>query len=221
MPARSALVVSLGLVLALPAFAADRDIDKVNGSIEVEAGERYGQLETVNGSIRVGAGARTGDVETVNGGIRIDENVHAGSVETVNGAIRIAGGTTVTGSVGTVNGSIFIDRGSEVKTRIETVNGSIGLVAADVGGGIETVNGDVTVGIGSHVRGGLTIRKPTQWFGIGKRREPRVVIGPDARVDGPLVFEREVTLYVHDTATTGPISGARAVRFSTPTPPER
>lgn len=222
MPVRSVLVVSLGLALALPAFAADRNVDKVNGSITVEAGERYGQLETVNGSIRIGAGARTGDAETVNGSIRVDENVHAGSLETVNGAIRIAGGTTVTGSLETVNGGIFIDRGSEVKTTIETVNGSIGLVDADVGGGIETVNGDVTVGIGSHVRGGLRVTKPTnQWLGIGKQRIPRIVIGPDARVDGPLVFEREVTLYVHDTARTGAISGAQAIRFSTPTPPER
>lgn len=218
---RSALAVSLAFALAPAALAADRNIDKVNGSIEVEAGERYGQLETVNGSISVGAGARTGAVETVNGGIRIDANVHAGSLETVNGAIRVGTGTTVAGSVETVNGGIFIDRGSEVKAAIETVNGSIGLVDTDVGGGIETVNGDVTVGVGSHVRGGLRISKPAQWIGIGKRRVPRVVIGPDARVDGPLVFEREVVLYVHDSATTGTITGAQATRFSTPTPPER
>lgn len=218
---RSALVVSLALALAAPAFAQDRNIDKVNGSIAVEAGERYGKLGTVNGSIHVGAGAQTGDVETVNGGIRIDENARTGGLETVNGAIRVAGGATVAGSVETVNGGVFIDRGSEVRSSIETVNGSIGLVDTDVGGGIETVNGDVTVGVGSHVRGGLLVTKPTQWIGIGKRRVPRIVIGPDARVDGPLVFEREVTLYVHDTARTGAITGAQAIRFSTPTPPAR
>jgi DUF4097 and DUF4098 domain-containing protein YvlB len=218
---RPALVASFGLTLVLPALAQDRNIDKVNGRITVEAGERYGQLETVNGSIQVGARAQTGNVETVNGSIRVDERARTGSLETVNGAIRVAAGTAVAGNVETVNGGVFIDRGSEVRSSIETVNGSIGLVDTDVGGGIETVNGDVTVGVGSHVRGGLRVAKSTQWIGIGMQRAPRVVIGPDARVDGPLVFEREVTLYVHDTARTGAISGAQAIRFSTPTPPAR
>lgn len=218
---RSALVVSLGLALAVPALAQDRNIDKVNGRITVEAGERYGQLETVNGSIQIGAGAQTGDVETVNGSIRVAENARTGSLETVNGAIRVGGGATVAGRVETVNGGVFIDRGSAVQASIETVNGSIGLVDTDVGGGIETVNGDVTIGVGSHVRGGLRVPKSTQWLGIGKRRVPRIVIGPDARVDGPLVFEREVALYVHDTARTGAITGAQPIRFSTATPPGR
>jgi len=40
------------------------------------------------------------------------------------------------------------------------------------------------------------------------------VIGPNAKVDGALVFEHEVSLYVHETATTGPITGATATRYS-------
>jgi hypothetical protein len=32
-------------------------------------------------------------------------------------------------------------------------------------------------------------------------------------VDGPLVFEREVKLYVHRSATIGSIRGATAVRY--------
>ena len=47
-----------------------------------------------------------------------------------------------------------------------------------------------------------------------------VVIGPNAVVDGPLVFEREVKLYVHGSARTGKITGASAIRFDTPTPPK-
>jgi hypothetical protein len=43
---------------------------------------------------------------------------------------------------------------------------------------------------------------------------PRVVIGPGAVVQGPLVFERKVTLYVSDTATIGDVVGATSVRFS-------
>ncbi len=237
MTKRYAFFLPLSLALALPAHAQVQNIDKVNGAITAVAGQRYGTLETVNGSIRIEAGAQTGTAETVNGSIRVDANAQSGSleavnggitvaqnartgaIETVNGAIRVETGVAIGGSVSTVNGSVFIDRGGRVAGAIETVNGSIGMVDTDVTGGIETVNGDVTVGIDSHVRGGLVYRKPRQWLSISQRRLPRVVIGPNARVDGPLVFEREVTLYVHQSATTGAITGARAVRFSTLTPP--
>jgi hypothetical protein len=65
------------------------------------------------------------------------------------------------------------------------------------------------------VRGGIHVEKPSgnQWFQMGKRKPPRVIIGPDARVDGPLVFEREVKLYVHRSATVGTVRGATAVRY--------
>jgi hypothetical protein len=45
------------------------------------------------------------------------------------------------------------------------------------------------------------------------------VIGPNARVDGALVFKRDVKLYVHASAKTGPISGATAVRYEGARPP--
>lgn len=218
---RAALAVSLGLAFAPTASAAGNDIEKVNGSITAEAGQRYGNLETVNGSIRVEAGAQAGHVETVNGGVHVEANARTGALETVNGAIRVGAGSALGGNVETVNGGVFIDRGSSVAGAIETVNGAIGLVDTDVGGGISTVNGDITVGVGSHVRGGLHVEKQPQWLGMGIRRKPRIVIGPNARVDGALTFERDVVLYVHDTASTGAITGAQAVRFSTPTPPER
>jgi hypothetical protein len=101
------------------------------------------------------------------------------------------------------------------------VNGAIGIVDTDVSGNIETVNGDVTVGVGSHVRGGLHYSKNHSFITFGKQRIPRVIIGPNAQVDGPLRFEREVVLYVHSTAKTGAITGATAIRFDTPTPPEK
>lgn len=223
MRARCLLALSLSLALAAPAASAiDRDVEKVNGSINVEAGERYGTLETVNGSINIGAGARVDDAETVNGSIRVSENVQAGGLSTVNGSIRVGTNVTMNNDVGTVNGSIFVDRGGRIRGDVDTVNGSIGLVDTDVAGGIETVTGDVTVGVGSHVTGGIHYEKPSkQWISFGKQRVPRVVIGPNARVDGPLVFERKVVLYVHGSARTGPITGANAVRYDGPRPPAR
>jgi hypothetical protein len=212
---RIALAAALAVAMG-PALADGPDIDKVNGSITAEAGQQYGSLGTVNGSIRVEAGAVVEDVETVNGSIRVAENATADSLETVNGSIKVAPGVQVGRDVETVNGSVFVDRGGRIGGDVETVNGAIGLVDTDVAGDIATVNGDVTVGVGSHVRGGLTVTKPgNNWMpiSIGKRRPPRIVIGPEARVDGTLRFEREVRLYVHRSAVIGPVEGAAAVRY--------
>jgi hypothetical protein len=209
-------------IAAASAQASERDVSKVNGSIHVDDGESYGSLETVNGSIHIGDNAQVDGAETVNGSIEVGDGTRTGALETVNGGIRIEERVTTRGGVETVNGGIFVGRGGTIGGGIETVNGAIGLVDTDVSGGIETVNGDVTVGVGSHVRGGLHFGKQNKPFiSLGKPRIPRVIIGPDARVDGPLHFEREVVLYVHATAKTGPISGAKAIRFDTPTPPEQ
>ena len=104
------------------------------------------------------------------------------------------------------------------------MNGAIGIVATELGSGIETVNGDITVGVGSHLKGGIKVVKPhrNNWGGFvrGKPKIPRIVIGPDARVDGSLVFEREVKLYVHSSARIGSVRGATAIRFDGAAPPK-
>lgn len=228
--------------LANPDATAAIDIERVNGSIKTEAGHRYGQLETVNGSIRIEAGAQADSAETVNGSIRIEASARLGSAETVNGSIKVAEAAatgrleTVNGSVKlgprvrvdggieTVSGSIFVDRQGDIAQGVATVNGSIGLVDTDLGGGINTVNGDITVGVGSHVRGGITVEKAAvNWIPISigtvSRRIPRIIIGPNARVDGPLQFQREVKLYVHSTARIGAVQGARPIPYSTPRAP--
>ena len=99
-------------------------------------------------------------------------------------------------------------------------NGAIGLVGTQLAGGIETVNGDITVGIGSHVKGGIRVTKPSFSLSLTPPRKPRVIIGPNAKVDGPLNFEREVTLYVHDSASIGPVSGATVRRFDSEAAPK-
>lgn len=210
-------------MLAPPAFADGKSIDKVNGSITAEAGQRYGDLETVNGSIHLLDGANLDDAETVNGSIKGGDNVRAHSLSTVNGSIRLGTGAQLARDIETVNGGIFVDRGSRIGGDISTVNGAIGLVQTELAGGIETVSGDITVGVGSHVKGGIHVEKPhNSWMPIhiGKKQPPRIVIGPNAVVEGPMVFEREVKLYVHSTARIGKVTGATAIAFSTPTPPE-
>ena len=223
---RSRLVAALAFSLLTPAAfahhtdaaghaASGQDVDKVNGSITAEAGQSYGTLETVNGGIHIEAGAHTSDAETVNGGIHVADGAQTGSLTTVNGGIHLGTQVQVGKGLETVNGEIFVDRGGHVGGDVDTVNGDIGLVDTDVDGGISTVSGDVTVGVGSHVKGGLKVEKPNSNWSIhfGKPRIQRIVIGPNAVVEGPLVFEREVKLYVHASARTGTITGATAIRF--------
>lgn len=236
---RLLLVSAIALAMLSPNAFAGKSVEKVMGSITAQAGEDYGSLQTVNGSIRVETGANTGDIETVNGSVHLESGVSVGDAETVNGSIKADGKLkaksleTVNGSIRlgeqsrvggieTVNGSVFADRGSDIARDVETVNGAIGLVDTDVHGGIATVNGDITVGIGSHVRGGITVEKPnSNWVPVSmKQRKLRIVIGPDAVVEGPMLFKREVTLYVHKSARIGQVTGATAVRYDSSRPPQ-
>ena len=213
---RTALLLTLALATT-PALA-QQDVSTVNGSVSADAGQAYGDLETVNGSVSIAAGATVEDASTVNGSITVGDKAQAASLETVNGAIRIGKDVQVRKDVETVNGSIFTDRGTTIGGNVDTVNGAIGLVGTQLAGGIETVNGDITVGIGSHVKGGIKVEKPRGWS-IKPRRDPRIIIGPNAVDEGPLVFERPVTLYVHTSARIGAVTGATAKPFSTDTAP--
>ena len=172
------------------------------------------------GGIDIDARAKVGSAETVNGGIDVSEDAEAGSLETVNGGIGLARGARVDGDVETVNGAIRLADGNRVGGDVETVNGAISLINAQVGGSLATTNGDITLARGSHVRGGLTVEKPTGSWNSGTRRIPRVVIGANCIIEGPLVFEHEVELFVHPTAKTGTVTGATAQPF-TDTLPER
>lgn len=214
-----ALIAALGASLA---YADAPDLSKVNGSLTAEAGRTYGDIDTVNGAITVGekavartvetvngsitieAMARVGDVGTVNGKIVLRNGASASSVETVNGAIVGVSNLRVENGVEAVNGSIELGAGSLVNGHVETVNGSITLLSMKVGGNVETVNGNITVGEGTVIAGNLKVSKPKGWgINWGKPKVPRIVLGPNSQVQGNLVFEREVELYVHTTAKHG------------------
>ena len=210
--------IFLAVALALSAFAHAKSVadgesmDRVNGSIEVPAGVSAGTLETVNGEIEIGRGASARTAETVNGSIEIDSDAQLESAETVNGSIELGENAQISGDVESVNGSLELARGARIGGNAENVNGNISLDAASIGGNIETVNGSIEIGADSRVDGSITVRKPKGW-GWGNSKSPRVVIGPNAIV-GDLVFEREVELFVHESAKTGNISGATAKTFS-------
>jgi len=185
----------------------------VNGSVQVPAGLHSGAVSTVNGSIHVADNATVAGASTVNGGISLGAHASADSLSTVNGGVTVDSSARVAKGVTTVNGGLTLKNGADVGGTAGNVNGSIVLTGAHVGGGLHTVSGDIDVTDGSHVEGGILVEKSGSWFNFNPRR-PRIVIGPNSVVQGDLRFERDVDLYVSDKATTGPIIGATAVRFS-------
>ena len=229
----SLLAALLSLLIVAPGHAMS-----VNKSIKIAADSRAEGASTINGSISVGSGATvTGALETVNGAIRIDENAVIEDAETVNGSVKIASGVkaedissvngtirigekvTINGEVSVVNGKIGVDSGSTISEDVSNVNGEIKIAGAEIGGDLSTVNGDVSLIDGAVLRGNLTIEKPGGWSGgKNKSRKPKIIIGPGSRVDGEIVAEREVQLYISDTAEVGGVSGVmsmdQAVRFS-------
>jgi len=228
---RRPILFALALPLALafsPAQAnahgnhddEEGDISHVTGGITAEAGRHYGDLETVNGGISLRAKAIVDDVETVNGGIDIEDDVQLHSASTVNGGIDGGQRVRVEAGLETVNGGVHLDFNSRVGKDIETVNGGITVKQSEVGGQIRTQNGDITVGAKSVVHGGILIEKP-HGMSWGKRKIPRVVIGPDAQVQGTLRFEREVELFVHPTAKIGTVVGATAQTWTDKLPPRK
>ena len=209
----------LGSITAQAGQAYD-SLDSVNGGISIQRGATVRSAETVNGGISIDEGATVGSAETVNGGISIAGKVKLGSAETVNGGISLDDDGEVSGDLETVNGAIRIGARSVVAGEAETVNGGIRLDGGTVRGVLRTVNGDITLARGAQA-GGIEIEEPNRgWWNWGSEKLPRIVIGPEAKVTGPMVFKREVRLFVHATATIGEVRGATAVRYEGEDAPE-
>jgi len=102
------------------------------------------------------------------------------------------------------------------------VNGEITIVGAEIGGDLTTTNGDVTLTDGSTLRGDLIVEEPGGWRWTRKRRNPVVIIGPNTSVAGDIRLEREVELFISDSAAVGGVKGELsmddAIRFSGASP---
>ena len=192
----------------------------VNGSISVGDGAVVtGTLQTVNGKIRVGDDSTIEDAQTVNGSLSISDGVKADELTTVNGSVSVGENATVNGKIEAVNGSIMVEKGSKVTDNIGNVNGAIDLQGSEVGGNISTVNGDIDLSDAAVVMGDLIVEKPNSWsFGNKNSRKPKIIIGPGSEVRGTIELEREVELYISETAKVGGVEGVMsmndAVRFS-------
>ena len=206
-------------------YSANEDIDvpadaaysgdgmTMNGDVTIgrNADASDSNFRTMNGRITIKDGARVSDCATVNGPVNVGDGAEAGDLKTVNGDLDLGRDARVKGSIKLVNGSVRLNKGSSVSGDIGTVNGRIELVTAEVGGDLSNVNGGMLVTAGSLVQGGIRIRDAD---GDPMGEPPRIVIGPDSEVRGKLQFERDVELFVHETAHIGPVSGATAVSFA-------
>lgn len=218
----------LALTMLLLAFPAAASVNKsirieagttadgassVNGSVTVGAGAIVtGEVSTVNGTIRIEDNAQIEAAETVNGSLRVGSNVRSRALETVNGSIRVGDGSTIDGGIEAVNGKIEVGRSTRVDRSVQNVNGAIELAGAEVGGNIETVNGDIELSDGAVLRGDIIIEKPNNWgWNRNKNRKPRVIIGPGSVVEGEIKLEREVELYISESARVGGVSGVMSM----------
>ena len=228
---KSAFTVGLlAMLLAVPVYGAS-----VNKSIKVAAGAESDGEMSVNGSITVGEGAVvTGTLKTVNGKIRIGDNAKVESAMTVNGSLSVGGGTTAadletvngsvslgenstaSGDIEAVNGRIALAKGSEVGKGVSNVNGDMSFDNSVIGGSVSTVNGDVELKNEATIKGDLIIEKPSMWS--KSSRVPEIVIGPGSTVGGVIRLEREVKLFISESADVGGVEGEMsmddAVRFS-------
>lgn len=210
-----ALLLGMALVASCDGPDNGDKNSKVLGSVHIPPGSHAQNAQTVNGSIYIGSNAVIDHAETVNGSVILHPHSTASSVETVNGSVHLEDGAHVTGDVELVNGHIELERGAEVAGHLSNVNGAIEVRGAHIGGGIESVTSNITIGEDSKVEGGIHVRKSgSGGLSFGAPKIPRIVIGPRVTIDGPMVFERDVQLYVSDRATIGAVQGATPAQFS-------
>ena len=220
----------LAMLLAVPVYgasvnksikvAAGAESDgemSVNGSITVGEGAVVtGTLKTVNGKIRIGDNAKVESAMTVNGSLSVGDGTTAADLETVNGSVSLGENSTASGDIEAVNGRIALAKGSEVGMGVSNVNGDMSFDSSVIGGSVSTVNGDVELKNEATIKGDLIIEKPSTRS--KSSRVPEIVIGPGSTVGGVIRLEREVKLFISESADVGGVEGEMsmddAVRFS-------
>lgn len=203
----------------IPSGAQSEGGTTVNGTITVhDHAVVTGTLRTVNGNIRVADNAKVAELTVVNGDISVGDNTRTGPIQTVNGDVGLAPGVDVNGRVMTVNGAVTAQSKTHVDGDLGSVNGKIELHDTIVTGEVENHHGGILITDGSVVQGDVAVRKIED---DNDKTMPRVVIGPNTQVQGALIFERPVHLYVHETARIGEVTGATPERYSDAIPEDR
>jgi DUF4097 and DUF4098 domain-containing protein YvlB len=147
------LNVSVNYEVKVPRMALLRDIETVNGSVEIDGVAGEIETQTVNGSVKVLNAAGRVSAETVNGSISVElQKADSNSdmkLETVNGSIKLYLTDQVNADVTaeTVHGSVNSDYPMNVESSkfigTKKMNGTLGKGGARIR--METVNGSVNV----------------------------------------------------------------------------
>lgn len=221
----AALLSACGGSINEPVVVADGTKDAsasktVNGRIEVgdDVTVTSGAFRSVNGSARIGSRSVVPDVTLVNGSLTVGDDTRTGELATVNGGITLGERTVVSGEVSTVNGAIRIGPGSVVDESVNAINGKITLDGVTVEGDVENVNQGMDLTGATHIKGRLVVRERGNMD--FPERAPVVTIGAGVRIDGGLVFRREVELRIHRGAEVGEITGAEPVWIDDEVVPE-
>lgn len=220
--------------VSVPLDAPVHSMRSVSNHLRTQPGRRYGQLESVSGGVEIAPWAIVGGADTTSGHIHVHEEAAVGpvrsisgnvvvgnkawirSAKTVSGHITLGRDVQVEEGVKSTSGTIKTGHGCRIQGDVNSVSGDIALHATEVEGNIHVVSSDLTVAADSKVSGGIHLPRTTS----SSFHLPRIVIGAHARVEGELVFESPVELYVHTTAQTGTIRGASRIVYSTPHPPQ-
>ena len=90
------------------------------------------------------------------------------------------------------------------------------MMGAQVEGSVLTASGNVTIGADTCVAGAVHVLKRSNgWFPVAVKKKPVVIIGPNATVKGPLLFDQPVILHVDQSARIGEIKGIAPTRVFT------
>lgn len=193
---------------------ADTDLGVLRESNSFIEGDRAGvKQSSIHAPIVLRPGARLGAADGVHSSISVGPGAWLGNGESINGKIQVCSEGR-TGPLTTVNGAILLLPAAQVDGDIETQNGAIEAEAATIRGSLRGGGGDITLR-GTQVTGDIRIGPARKrLFGGGNKALPRIVLGPGAVVEGDLVFEREVELFVHVDAKIGEVAGAVAKPFT-------
>ncbi|GAB5501305.1 MAG: hypothetical protein PsegKO_36160 [Pseudohongiellaceae bacterium] len=205
----------LATILGSYLFAASADasdiqhLSRINGSIDIDAGQNVGDVSTINGKVRISRDASAGSIDTINGGIAIHPGASITRAESVNGGIRIDRDVRVAESLKTVNGGIHTGPGSSVGSDIKTLNGKIELRNSRIVGDVQSANGDIELRDGTVVEGDIIIRGKRSWLGrlfsFGNHQLSELEVDADSTVLGDVHLYREVELRISDDAQVGDI----------------
>ncbi len=211
-------------------------VDTTSGNVVLDADARvFGKIDVTSGDITLGPRAQSatidstsgnvhvmqsaivnGAIDTTSGDVRLMAGARSNGIDTSSGNVELAANVSVNGTIDTSSGYV-VGTAAQIMGSIDTSSGDISLTASRVNGSVLTNSGRVHVVMRSVIGGNLKLRKNNcdwSWFSSCKTQETTVIIGANSAINGALIAERPVRLYVHPSARVGRIIGDQITRLT-------